>query len=115
MCCACSKTDIMLHLEIQEGKGANPEINKDQKARVACCLRMGAASAWSTNKVCNGNVDQEDFWFSFVQTATAMALCSHHHIGAEKTAHSQFHKKFLMQTTQNWLTPAPPSNKRGRH
>ena len=112
-CCACSKRGIMLHLEIQKGREAMARLNKEKMAGTACCLRMAAGTARTTNKECRAKkpvihrpVPKQTFigdsWFSSVQAATELALCGHHHIGVVKTAHSRFPKKFLLQTMQHW-------------
>ena len=75
-------------------------LNKEKKAGTACCLRMAAGSAHTTNKDSTVHclVPKQTFignlWFSSVQAATELALCGHHCIGVVKTAHSQFPKNF---------------------
>ena len=98
---ACSKTGMMLHLEIQEGKDAmgKKEYSSEFGGTAACTFRLvdsskHAGEKWKSRKEAKADDKPEffkgDSWFTSVVVAEWMAQQGHAYIGAVKTSHKLF-------------------------
>jgi Transposase IS4 len=110
---ACSKTGIMLFLEIQEGKNAmaTKEFTVDMGATGACSLRLIGGSAysgqkWKTRKQAKDDGKAElfkgDSWFSGVPLVERLAAQGHQYIGAVKTNSRLYPKDELEEKMKDW-------------
>ena len=96
---ADAESGIMLHLEIQRGKGEmnDAAYKTELGATAACTKRLAEATS-------NGECDTfyGDSWFASAKTANEIKKLGHHFVGIVKTAHRNFPKVFLEQTMSDW-------------
>jgi hypothetical protein len=97
-----AESGVMLHLEIQQGKGKmNDAANKTKLhqlgATAACTKRLAEATS-------NGECDTfyGDSWFASAKTANESKKLGHHFVGIVKIAHRNFPRVFLEQKMSNW-------------
>ena len=87
----CSKTKIMLHMEIQKGKTAmaNSTFQQEYGATTACVVRMALATKWCGQKEEDRQRDIfiRDSWFASVNSTEQLFLRGMDFIGNCKTAH----------------------------
>ena len=103
----CGVTGIMLHLEIQRGKG---EMDKRSEyfvefgATSSCAIRCMKATVNCGQNLENHttNIFMGDSWFSSIKTADAIADYGQEWVGPVKTAHKFYPKLELEAKMKNW-------------
>jgi hypothetical protein len=106
---SCGMTGIMLHLEIQKGKGpmADTKYTSEYGASAACTLRgaagtKGSGRAQSVLERVTETV-YGDSWFSSVRTCTALSReLDMNYLGIVKTAHKNYPKAYLEDKMKRW-------------
>jgi hypothetical protein len=96
---ADAESGVMLHLDIQRGKGEmnNAAYKTKLGATAACIKRLAEATS-------NGECDTfyGGSWFASAKTANEIKKHGHHFVCVVKTAHRNCSKVFLEQTISDW-------------